>query len=329
MKREYIKRVMEDVFSESPSADYDGVKPEKTLKNILFEILGTEKPTAMDLISYKMDDFYAIVAEVVGNEVSEDLEQSFDFAEYANVAWGDERTFELDSPELFHAGVIAKGNGDIAIQNITNGFIDIATDAIAIKFAVPFMRWVSGRIDFDKLKRKVVSSYVKKVRTLVYKAFFETASYNSDSNYNVADTAGLDAGNLNALADKVGAANNSDVLIMATKPFIRSYAGNNTLSDIALEEIRMTGAVRMTDGNVLMAVDNVLDADDAFVLDDATAIIMPVNSGKIVKIVEEGETLIKEQVNMNGNMSKEYMFYKHLGVGVAAALKYGRYTFTG
>ncbi len=33
-------------------------------------------------------------------------------------------------------------------------------------------------------------------------------------------------------------------------------------------------------------------------------------------------------ININGDMSKEYLFYIEVGVAVAVAIKYGRYTYT-
>jgi hypothetical protein len=330
MERNYVKQVMLDALAKEPSAKYEEASPDDVLRNALYEALGTKNPTAMDLKSYKMQDFYAVMSEVVGNEVSDTLEREFAFAEYANVALGDLRDFELMSPELFDVGITAKGNGDIEVQRITNGHVRISTDQMAIRFAVPFMRWASGRTDFEWLKNKVVNSYVNKVRELIYKAYMTTATYNDDANFNIADTSGLDATNINKLADRVSGANgNVPVVIMASKAFIRSYAGQNALSDRALDEIRENGYVTMSDGNILMPMAPVLDADDNFVFDDATAIIEPLNGDKAVKIVEEGTTLIDEIVNTEGNMAKQHTFIKMIGVGVASATKRGRYTFTG
>lgn len=332
MDKKFLRQVMKDVFSANPVGKYDAKDPESTLKEYLCEQFGVKdltKLTARDLDSPAMYDFYTVMLEEINADIPQSLEQALVFAEYANVSLGDQRIFAVDNPELFDIQVTAKGNGDVEVQRMSEDYITITTEALTAKFEVPFMRWASGRIDFDGMKQKVVDSYVRKLKTKVYEAFFAATGYNNDSKFNVADGSGFVIENLNTLIDRVSAANGqASVLTLASPAFIRQVAGSGALSDGQLEEIAETGFLRMKDGNMYMAIEHTVDENYDFVFDNTTAIVLPVNGTNIVKIVEEGETIFNEQTNINGNMSKEYMFQKFLGVGIATATINGRYEYT-
>jgi hypothetical protein len=49
----------------------------------------------------------------------------------------------------------------------------------------------------------------------------------------------------------------------------------------------------------------------------------------MVKIIEEGTPIIEDSpLNVNGDMSKEYLFYREVGVGVVSGTRFGKYQWT-
>jgi|LGOV01.1.fsa_nt_gb hypothetical protein len=277
--------------------------------------------------AYKL---FEIIEEFLATEIPKSIKEDLEFAEYANVSMGDERKFNLENPDLFNVAIVASGNGNVERQRMQNGSMTISTSPMAIKIWAGFKQYVSGDIDFPRMVEKVRASYLMKIKELIWTAFFETPAYNSDATYNIADTGGIDTDHIDTLADHVSASNGqSKVMIVASKSFLNAYAGSS-LSDGQKDEMAKKGYIEMFNGNLLVAVEHMHKANtDTFIFDNNTAILLPIASDKIVKIVEEGKPYIMDTpININGDMSKEYLFYIEVGVAVAVAIKYGRYTYT-
>ncbi len=323
-----LRQVIRDTFTDKPQGKYEGTKPEDVLLEAMYDILGTRNPTAYQMTSPAMHEFYALVLEEIGREIPETLQQSLEIAEYKNVGWGDKRVFHTNNPQLLDVQVSAKGNGDARVQRIEDGVVSVDTDALKIKAEIPFMRWASGRINPDDLKTKIVGSYVRELKKQIYKAFFETTAFNSDDKFNTSSTGGLDAEKLYDLIDLVEGTNGTNVVTLASKKFLRALVGEKTLSDAELQEINQNGFLRMADGNMFMAMEHVYDKDFTKVFDDNTAIVVPVDDSKIIKIVEEGETMFEPKTNTSGNMAMEWLFYKHVGVALVTGRFTGRFTYT-
>ena len=329
MEKQALNDLMKDiVISHNMSTEYSVIN--KTLREQMIEVIGTDKPTAKDMRKPDAFRVYELVEEFLASEIQKSIAEDLQFAEYANVSWGDKRKFILENPDLFNVAIVASGNGNITRQRLQNGSVEIETSPMAIKVWASFKQYMSGEIDFPRMIEKVKGSYIAKIKELIWTAFFTTPAYNSDTTYNIADTDGIDVDQINTLADHVSASNNqAKIMIIASKGFLRSYAGS-TLSDGQLEEMAKNGYVSMYDGNILMAIEHMHKPNsDTFLSDNNTAILLPIASEKIVKIVEEGTPIILDPVvNINGDMSKEYLFYTEVGVAVAVAKKYGRYTYT-
>lgn len=330
MDKNNLRQVIRDAFSNTPKGKYENASPEDVFKNAMFEILGTGTPTAMDMQSPEMHKVYALVLEEIGRDLPAAIQEAIPFAEYKNVAWGDKLVFHVKNPDILDVQVSAKGNGDARAQRIEGGVVSIDTQALKIKVTVPFMRWATGRIDLMDLRDKITRSYAQEVKKQAYKAFFETAAFNGQAEFNIDDTSGLDSENLYDLMDLVSDKNGGvNVVTVASKKFLRALVGNKTLSDVAYEEIRMNGFLRMADGNMFMAVEKIFDEDFTAVFDDATAIVVPVDDEQIIKIGDEGDTIFVEETNTNGDMNKTFLFYKHMGLDLVTGSFTGRYTYTG
>jgi len=329
MNKQALKDLMNDiVVGKGMASDYSVIN--KTLREQMVEIIGTDRPTMRDMRKPEASALFELVEEWLGAEIPKSIQEDLQFAEYANVAWGQKRKFNLENPDLFNVAVVASGNGNVERQRMQNGSVEVTTAPMAIKIWANFKQYISGDIDFPRMVEKVKASYLMKIKELIWVSFFTTPAYNSDTTYNVADTGGINADNIDTLADHVSASNGqAKVMIVASKAFIKAYVGT-TLSDGMLDELNKKGYVEMFNGNILMPVEHMHKANtDTFIFDNNTAILLPVASEKIVKIVEEGNPIIMDApLNINGDMSKEYLYYVEVGVAVAVAKKYGRYTYT-
>lgn len=69
-----------------------------------------------------------------------------------------------------------------------------------------------------------------------------------------------------------------------------------------------------------------INGTDTFAINDSFLLVLPQGEEKIVKIVDEGESIIKEiSGGQNVDQSLEYTFEKKAGVAVVTAAKYGMY----
>lgn len=329
MKKEFTKQLVRDIFADTPSANYDDKTPEDALQQVMYDILGTENPTANEMNSPKMHDFYTVVVEQIDSLIRDDLELTFPFAEYKNIGWGDQRSFDVMNPSKLKVQVSARANGDARVQKISDGKVKVETGALKIKVEIPFMKWAAGKMGMDRLRRKMQSSLTNQIKEMVYTAFFETPAFSGHAKFNESSTGSIDADVLYDLIDLVEGANDgAPVVTIASKKFIRNLVGSKTLSDKALEELRTKGYLEMADGNKFLAMEKVYDENFNAIFDDKTAIVVPIDDEKIVQIVEEGETIFDTQTNTTGNMAKEMLIFKQIGVSVVTGSYTGRYVVT-
>ena len=327
MNKNFTKQIVRDVFADTPSANYDNKTPEDALLQVMYDILGTEEPTVNDLNDPKMHKFYTVVIEEIDSMISDEVEMNFPFAEYVQLGWGDRKVFDVANPSKLKVQVSARANGDARVQKISDGKIRVDTSALKIKAEIPFMKWASGRMELASLRRKMESSLMKKIKTMVYKTFFETPAFYNDDKFNVSGTGSIDSADVYDLIDLVEGANDgAEAVTIASRKFLRELIGDKTLSDKALEELRTKGYLEMADGRNFLAMAKVYDDNFDAIFDDETAIVLPVDDNSVIKIVEEGQTMFNVDTNMNGNFAKEIMVMKQVGVGMATSNFTGRYT---
>lgn len=298
---------------------------ENTLRQELIGLFGTDK------IDYKAirgakPEFFTILEEALDALVSRNMEEEFErFAEIRNVAYGDQLSFDIENSNLFDVAVIADGTNNLRRQRIHNGTITVETETRGVKIYDELARFLAGRINWEKLVNKVSKSYINKIYTAVYNAIYD--GFNGlSATYGVSGT--FAEATLRELIDHVeAAAGGVQAGIWGTKNALSKVQPAN-LSDNMKDAINQQGYVGVFEGTPMYKINQVhKPGTDTFAIDNNFILVLPQGEEALVKIVDEGESVILESAdgNKNADMSIEYTFIKKSGIAIVYPNKWGMY----
>lgn len=326
-----IKELVEDINSASKgmSGKFSTSELESKLKEQIVALFGKENPTYQDIKrNPNSGAFFAIMEEFIGQAGSTLLAETIPFAEIRNEAWGDDTAFEIENPELFDVVVVAKGNGNTRRQRIDNKFVKIEKDAVSIKIFDNFKRFLAGRVNWTAMVQKVAQSYAKDIQERVMTALYDTAPVNGNAVFNVNDAGGFAIQSVRDIVDHVQSENqNAEVAIVGTRQALLKLAPVIS-TDEANRDLYEKGYYTTAEGYKLIPVKQMHTKNTFnFLLSNKQLMVIPMTDEKMVKIAEEGTPIIEDMpLNVNGDMSKEYLFYREVGVGVVTGTRYGKYT---
>jgi hypothetical protein len=301
-------------------SNYSNTDADQALRKALLETIGTDK------IDYKVmrrdgAKVFEILEVAIDSLVTEGLTNQFDdFVEVRNLAWGDSNVFTVDDPELFEVATISDGNGSIRRQRIDNGVFTVTTKTKAIKVYEELVRYLSGRINWPNLVQKVADSYGAQIKKDIYDALF--ASYdNLGTDYAV--TGSFSETALNTMVAHVEASSGKEALILGTKAAL-ALCTSAAPSDNMKDTKNNLGFYGTLNGTRMLKIPQAHKAGtNTFALDDASLIVVPTLNDKMIKLIFEGDSLIRENMTANADMSIEYEFVKRAGVAVVPASRYG------
>lgn len=312
-----------DVYEGRAAVDqFTNNDAEDSLRNKFIEIIGTDR------IDHKIMRrqgalVFEIVEEALKVLIEKKIESEFSrFAEYRNVAWGDQKTFELINPNLFEVSIVADGNGNALRQRIDNGSFTVETFVRTIKIYENFYRLVSGRTNWTQLVNRVADSYVNEIYTLVYNTMYD--SYNAAKPiYNV--TGSYSSVELGNMIDHIEAANNAESMILGTRNAL-SRLELKYVSEGMKDAYNQKGFFSIYNGRNVAEIKQVHTAGtDNFAINNNFLMILPVGDEKVVKIVDEGDAVIKEALMQGMDFSSEYLFGRKAGVSFITSSKTGIY----
>jgi hypothetical protein len=107
-------------------------------------------------------DIFEILEVVINETLQEGLKNQFDgFAEYRNLAWGDENKFIVpNNSDIFKVALISDGNGNIRRQRLRDGSeFSVSLDTYGIKIGEDFHRFLAGRVQWADLMGLVAESF--------------------------------------------------------------------------------------------------------------------------------------------------------------------------
>jgi hypothetical protein len=325
-----IKELIEDINSASQgrATQFSSTEMEGKLREQIVALFGKDNPNYQDIKrNPNAGAFFAILEEFIGTAGSTMLAEMIPFAEIRNEAWGDDTTFEIENPELFDVVVVAKGNGNVRRQRLDNEFLRIPKDAVAIKVFDNFKRFLAGRVNWTAMVQKVAQSYAKDIQERVMTAFYSTAPVNGNAVFNVNDAGGFAIQSVLDLVDHVQSENqNAEIAIVGTRQALRNLAPV-IATDEANKDLYEKGYYTTAEGYRLIPVKQMHTKNTFdFLLSNKQLMVIPMTDEKMVKIAEEGNPIIEDMpLNVNGDMSKEYLFYREVGVGVITGTRYGKY----
>ncbi|PLR72310.1 hypothetical protein [Bacillus sp. UMB0728] len=329
MKQDLVKLCVDTVRGQVQN--YSSEKASDVIRKAFFEIMGTEKPTFKDVRRHKVEVF-EILEEVLDNTVINGVNEDeffMQFAEVRNVALGDSIKFNVPDNSLLVASELAGNHWDITRQKLDAG-VDFTVDTKAFGLAVyaDFLAFLAGRIDFAALVAKVARA----MQDLIYQevaASFAAASASLPSQFKATGT--YDESQLVEIAAHVEAASGTAPVIVGTrKALAKVTAGINPalLSDRTKDNLNNTGRIEVVNGMTLVQLPTVHKANSfEFAYDDNQLLILPSGENKPVKLVYEGDSLVKEVSDgtENMDMSLEYKFITKFGTNVVFSSLYGVY----
>jgi hypothetical protein len=311
-----------DVYDgNAADTNFSNKDADESIRQKFIEIVGTDK------IDYKiMRRSGALVFEIMEEALKILVERRLEaelskFAEYRNIAWGDKKTFELENPNLFEVSTIADGNGNLIRQRIDNGSLTVDTFARGVKIYENFYRLIAGRTNWSSLVNKIAESYINKIYGLVYSTMYD--SYNSAKPiYNI--TGSYSTVELDNMIDHVEAANNAEAIIIGTRNAL-SRVNPTYVSETMKSEYNQKGFFGIHNGRQTVEIKQThTSGTDTFAINNNFLMVLPAGSEKVVKIVDEGDAVIKEgQTGMD--MSQEYLFVRKSGVALVSSSRNGIY----
>lgn len=308
----------------------NGRDVDEVIRGKFFEIMGTEKPTQKDLRRHQIEVF-EILEEVLVETYLKGVEENAFFAQFAevrNLALGDTQEFYVEDDGVVIVSEHAGNNWNIHRQKMEGGqSFTVETKAYSAGVYGDFFLFLTGRLSFGKLIEKVAEGIQKKINDEIA-ASFASASAQLPAAFKA--TGAYDEATLIDLVAKVEALAGSAIVVGTRQALAKVTAGANyaTYTEGMKAELHNRGRVTQYNGMTLVELPAVFKANTfEFAYDDNQLLVLPANGVKPVKVIFEGDALVRE-VNdhtVNMDMSFDYRFITRFGTNVVFSSLYGHY----
>lgn len=270
-------------------------------------------------------DIFEILEVVINETLQEGLKSQFDgFAEYRNLAWGDENKFVVPANQIFRVALISDGNGSIRRQRLRDGqSFSIDLDTYGIKIGEDFHRFLAGRVQWSELMSGIAESFKRDLTQRIYKAVLASyGKYNGTYHY----TGTLTEDKLVELAMHIEARTGEKVAVYGTKLALRKLAPSAGVITSEMNNARNTvGYYGTIAGIDLREIEQSHEyGTDTFAIDNNMILVLPQNADKMVKVVNEGDAIIQDlQAGQSADMMQEYFICNRFGVSVITTKVFG------
>jgi len=268
-------------------------------------------------------EIFEILEEIVNETLQEGLKSQFDgFAEYRNLAWGDENLFKVPVKNIFRVSLVSDGNGNIRRQRLRDGQeFAVSLDTYAIKIGEDFHRFLAGRVQWSELMGLIAESFQRELTKRIYRALL--ASYGRyNGTYHMSGN--LQEKDLVELAMHIEARTGEKVAVYGTKLALRQLAPSN-ITEAMNDARNKVGYYGQIAGIELREIEQSHDYDtDTFVIDNSMLLVLPQSADKMVKIVNEGDSIIQDQqAGVSSDMMQEYFIANRFGVAIITTKVFG------
>jgi hypothetical protein len=272
---------------------------------------------------------FAIIAEIMPAAMRDSLANKFNnFAEFADTAMGDKNSFIVKDNEIYPIYTLARGNGDIERQKLTNRAFSVSTQYKGIMFYDEWDSFMAGKVDFTELVDRANVSYLNHIGLLISDTIY--GSYASVATPFKA-TGAYDAATLAGIIKNVKAATGVEtVQIWGDADALSNISDAFGYSDRAKDQANQAGFYANFRDSSMYAIPNAYKPQTTtFAVDSSHVIILPAGE-KIVKVAFEGEAFVGVQDGTHRNdRQMEFELGRRCG---AAALtvpegKFGFYKF--
>jgi hypothetical protein len=271
-------------------------------------------------------DIFEILEVIINETLQEGLKSQFDgFAEYRNLAWGDENKFVVpNNNDIFKVALISDGNGNLRRQRLRDGQeFSISLDTYGIKIGEDFHRFLAGRIQWADLMGLIAESFKRDLTLRIYNAVLDSyGKYNGTYHR----TGTLTEDQLVELAMHIKARTGEDVRVYGTKLALRKLApATGMITDEMRNQRNQTGYYSTIAGIDMYEIEQSHNyGTDEFAIDNNMILVLPSNADKMVKIVNEGDAIIQDQqAGLSADMMQEYFICNRFGVSVITSKVFG------
>lgn len=330
MKTELVKLCVDTVNNRVQN--FSSHQADEAIRKAFFEILGTEKPTYKEMRKHKVEVF-EIMEEVLSQTIINGVNENnffMQFAEVRNVALGDSIEFYVPDNTLLVASELAGNHWDISRQKLDIGTsFAVKTRAFGLAVYADFLQFLAGRVDFAGLVTKVARAMDDNLSQQVATSFHAASAY-LPSEYKATGSYAEDK--LMDLVAHVEATSGATPMIVGTRKALSKIVGAVPVANYSenmKNKMYTEGVLEYINGVPLVQLPTVhkINTFD-FAYDDNKLLVLPVSDNKPIKIVFEGDSLVKEVSDgtTNMDMSLEYKFITKFGTAVVFNQLYAEYT---
>ncbi|WP_125154449.1 hypothetical protein [Clostridium rectalis] len=303
----------------------------EVIRKAFVDMVGTDK------IDYKIfrrhqNEIFEVIEETIDQLIVEGWDQNMffeRFVERKDLDFGDKNEFYVEDRSLLTISRFSGNHWDIRRQKLNVGeSFNVPTKFYGAKIYADFARFLSGRVDWVAFVNKVKKSYDDFINGEIYTSFMNASSYLPSAFREKGD---FTESRMLEICDHVSSScGNAPITIVGTRTALNKMTGtinSEWISEGMKEAKNLKGIISHWDGIECMPISQVHKANTFdFLLNDKKLLIIP-NNIKPVKLVNEGQTIIKEVSDgiTNMDMSMEYAFQKKFGVGVVFNAMYGSF----
>lgn len=295
------------------------------IRQNMIEEFGTDKLDVRTFRANKIAVFEFIedtIAPIVNDRTAEVFGQ---FAEYKNIAFGDENKFIVDDIELFPISTISLGNGNVKRSRLDSDELVVPMQTIGAGVYEELVRFLAGRTDWAKLTARLADSFANDIANRIADALYGSIDkLNATYKANVASDTEVKAALLQ-IADHVEAANGSSVII-GTKTALRKLKPE-LHSDVQAGSFNEVGYFGHVDGVETIALPQFHKAGtDEFGVRNDVIFILPNSNEKLIKVIQDGLYLVREEGGSEGYRTDQQVSFDVItraGVAVITGAKYG------
>lgn len=316
--------------------NYSKDQASEAIRKEFIELMGTDNPDYRTFRNHQ-SQIFEILEVVLDSLITKGITESpfFEqFVEYRDLNFGDTNMFYAEDNTMLTVAEIADGHLNLRRQKLNVGdSFTVGTKTFGAKVYGDFHRFISGRLDWAGLVNKLDEAVRHKLAEEIYTNFMGASQY-LPSQFQKTGT--FTDANMSDLLQRVSTANRYAPLVIAgtrnaLKKINGAYQGGNSflVSENMKNQVNERGILNVYEGVPLLEIPQVFTPNTFdFAIDDTKILVLPANT-KPIKVVREGQTIIKEVNDGNMDMSMEHTLITKWGVATIFNTAYGAYTITG
>lgn len=293
------------------------------------------------------NEIFEVIEDTIDNMLTSgwtNNEFFHNFVDVRNIALGDANEFESEDESVLTVAKISGDHWDIDRQRLGIGSVQrIPTSWVGLGVYEEFERVMTGRADWARLVNAIYEAMDAYVNELVYEAVRDAGSKFFPANSQFYKTAALDAAAhdtfVTMLEDVQAANRGAEVVIMGTKSGLsklKNLADVNWIAQEDKTDRRNMGHVGIFEGTRVVEIPQVFKKNDTSnklvknSIGQDFLLIMPLVDNKFVKLVYEGDSIIKEITDhtVNQDMTYEVKYMTKLGVATLMGRYFGTWNIT-